>query len=433
MAYPKDPGLRKLVERLGLYAQLKHEYGAEGIEGILGEIKQSLKDGLDRLRSLPVDEALAAKEPDALEAIRSLRPDGPRRMWEGLASVYPERVAGALQGRFAGCTLGAPVEGNAIKDMAALAEENGDDFPPTDYWSSVSDGHRTRYGMSRRDAYTRSGMDGVPVDDDIAYTLLGLLILEDHGPDFTVEQVGESWLKYLPTACTAERVALANLKDGIPAERAAEVENPYTEWIGADIRSDPWGYAAAGWPEKAAEFAWRDAYISHRRQGVHGEMYFSAAIAAAFALDDPVEALKIGLTEIPKDCAVAKAVAWALDAAPGIPDYLRAREAVDKRFKGMHNVHTINNACLTVFGVAIGGTDLTKAIGETVAMGLDNDCTAATTGSIVGAVVGGSGVPEQWTRGFKNKVVSYLKGQPEFRIDDLVERFRTQAEKVHAG
>jgi len=433
MAYPKAADLRKLAEQLGLYAQLKHEYGAEGIERVLGEIEQGLKDGLDRLRSLPADEALAAKEPDALDAIRSLRPDGPRRMWEGLGSVYPDRVAGALLGRFAGCTLGAPVEGNSIPDMAALAEENGDDFPPTDYWSSVSDGHRKRYGMSRRDAYTRGGMDGVPVDDDIAYTLLGLLVLEDHGPGFTLEQLGESWLKYLPTACTAERVALENLKAGVPAERAAEVENPYTEWIGADIRSDPWGYAAAGWPEKAAEFAWRDSYISHRRQGVHGAMYFSAAIAAAFAVDDPVEALKIGLTEIPKDCAVAKAVAWALDAAPGIPDYRRAREAVDERFKGMHHVHTINNACLTVFGVAIGGTDLTKAIGETVAMGLDNDCTAATAGSIVGAVVGGSGVPERWTRGFKNKVVSYLNMQPEFRIDDLVDRFRAQAERVHAG
>ena len=66
-------------------------------------------------------------------------------------------------------------------------------------------------------------------------------------------------------------------------------------WIGADIRSDPWGYAAPGYPEKAAEFAWRDATISHRRNGIYGAMYFSAAIAAAFATGDPVEALEAGL------------------------------------------------------------------------------------------------------------------------------------------
>jgi ADP-ribosylglycohydrolase len=46
--------------------------------------------------------------------------------------VYFERLEGALYGRMAGCTLGAPVEFWPIAEMAALAEENGDDFPPTD-------------------------------------------------------------------------------------------------------------------------------------------------------------------------------------------------------------------------------------------------------------------------------------------------------------
>ena len=86
----------------------------------------------------------------------------------------------------------------------------------------------------------------------------------------------------------------------MPAERAAEKDNPFCEWIGADIRADPWGYLAPGWPEKAAEMAWRDAYLSHRRNGIYGEMFFAAAISAAFTVDHPVEALEIGLTEIPR-------------------------------------------------------------------------------------------------------------------------------------
>ncbi|MHC4873650.1 MAG: ADP-ribosylglycohydrolase family protein [Planctomycetota bacterium] len=64
--------------------------------------------------------------------------------------------------------------------------------------------------------------------------------------------------------------------------------------------------------------AYKDAYISHRRQGIYGEMFFSAAIAAAFYTDDPVEALRIGLTEIPRSCALAKAVKWALKVSPEI-------------------------------------------------------------------------------------------------------------------
>jgi len=374
---------------------------------------------------------MAAREPNELERIRTLRPAGPRRLLKDFDEpTYVARVEGALLGRMAGCTLGAPVEGWPIERMQVLAGENGQNFPPDQYWFSVPDPEKKRYGMSRRESYTRDKMDGVPVDDDIAYTLLGLLVVEDYGPDFTVDDNGHAWLKYLPYACTAERVALDNLKAGLPALQAADKNNPYCEWIGADIRADPWGYMAPGWPEKAADMAYRDAYLSHRRQGIYGEMFFAAAIAAAFAVDDPVEALRIGLTEIPAECALADVIRWAFNKAPEIKDYRQARAAVDRRFKGMHNVHTINNACLTVWGITIGGTDLTRVIGETVAMGLDNDCTAATAGSIVGAIVGKTGIPEHWSRNFNDIVHSYLVDRNQFTISGLVERFGTQAQRV---
>jgi len=434
MTYPRMPDFRGLAQQLELYAQLKHEYGAKNIERLFAKTERAMRAGLAELKRLPADEALAKREPNGRAGIRSLRPTGPRRLWPAVdKTAYAGRIEGALIGRMAGCTLGAPVEGWPIWRMQALADKNGDAFPPADYWRRVPDPNALRYGVSPREAYTRLKMDGVPVDDDLAYTLLGLLIAEDFGPDFTVDDVGKAWLKYLPYACTAERVALDNLKRGVPASKAAEKDNPYCEWIGADIRSDPWGYMAPGWPERAADMAYRDAYVSHRRQGVYGAMFFAAAVAAAFAVDDPVEALRIGLSEIPRQCALANAVRWALKLAPNIRDYRQARAAVDKRFKGMHTVHTINNACLTVWGITIGGTDFTRVIGETVAMGLDNDCTAATAGSIVGAVVGKGGIPRQWHRRFHNTVRSYLTGRPRFTITGLVRRFARQAGRVHAG
>jgi ADP-ribosylglycohydrolase len=314
--------------------------------------------------------------------------------------------------------------------MASLAKENSEVFPPTDYWRYVPNPFALRYETTPVEAYTRDKLNGVPVDDDLAYTLLGLLVLEDFGPDFNVEDIGKAWVKYLPFACTAEDVALRNLRAGLPALQAGATDNPYNEWIGADIRSDPWGYLAPGLPERAAEMAYRDAYISHRRQGIYGEMFFTAAIAAAFAVDDPVEALEIGLTEIPAQCALTQAARWALDIAPQIGDYRQARDAMEERFRGMHRVHTINNACLTIWGITIGGTDFTRVIAETVAMGMDNDCTAATAGSIVGAIVGKQGIPEHWYRNFGDTVHSYLIGHPSFSIRDLIERFTTQAARV---
>ncbi|MNG02790.1 ADP-ribosylglycohydrolase [compost metagenome] len=96
----------------------------------------------------------------------------------------------------------------------------------------------------------------------------------------------------------------------------------------------------------------------------------------------------------------------------------------------MSGVHTNNNACLTVFGLMIGGTDVSRVISETVAMGMDNDCTAATAGSIVGAIVGKEGVPSHWYAPFQDKVKTYMIGAEEFRISDIVQRFAAVAEQT---
>ena len=431
MTYADFPTYDKLIQKIELIAQLKAEHGASGVSSILNEAERALQSAVIALDALPADEELARKEPDELSAIKALRSEGPRRIGERIdEQAYPDKLEGALLGRMAANILGAPVEFWEIVKMEALAEETGLPFPPTDYWTYVPEPASLRYHMSRRDEYTRGKLNGVPVDDDIAYTLLGLLIMEDSGPDLNVDDIGKAWLEYLPYAATAEAIALENLKAGVPPLEAAMKNNACREWIGADIRSDPWGYMAPGWPEKAAEFAYHDAYISHRRQGIYGEMYFSAAIAAAFVVDDPMEALRIGLTEIPAESQLAHAIAWSLEVAPEIRDFRAAREAMEDRFRGMHKVHTINNACLTVWGLSIGGTDFTKVISETVAMGMDNDCTAATAGSIVGAIVGKSGIPERWYKNFNDVVHSYLIGHKEFSITDLLKRFARQAEIV---
>ena len=429
--YDYPDSLENVDRMINLWAQLKTETGAAGVTEKVAEINAVIAEKLAELRALPDDRALQDAEPDDLDGIRALRPEGVRRYWTELPSeTYRDRIEGAILGRFAGCLLGSIVECWEIEKMEKWAAYLGDAFPPDDYWSEAERPQDLKYRTSLRDRFTRSKMDGVPTDDDIIYTQLGLLILEDHGPDFSVEEVGAAWMKYLPHAATAEGIALRNLHAGVPPMDAATVDNPFMFWIGADIRSDPWGYAAPGYPEKAAEFAWRDATISHRRNGVYGAMYFSAVIAAAFATGDPIASLEAGLSEIPADCLLAREVRWALDKAGDIKDYREARAAVDERFAGMHRIHTINNAALTIWGLTIGGDDFSKVISETVAMGLDNDCTAATAGSIFGAAYGADAIPDRWTRDFNNKVYSYIIDRPEFALDDMYDRYTVQAQNV---
>ena len=85
---------------------------------------------------------------------------------------------------------------------------------------------------------------------------------------------------------------------------------------------------------------------------------------------------------------------------------------------------------MTIWGLTVGGDDYSKVIGETVAMGLDNDCTAATAGSIWGAVHGKAAIPKHWHKNFNNKVHTFLIGQDTFALDDMIDRFIAQAEKI---
>ena len=418
-----------LDRKINLWAQLKAETGADGVAEKMAEINSLIAEKLAELRALPDDPVLRAAEPDDLAGIRELRPAGARRYWTELPqAIYRDRLEGAMLGRFAGNILGSIVELWDIEKMERWAAYLGDTFPPVDYWSQAERPFEFKYQTSRRDRFTRSKMDGVPTDDDIIYTQLGMLILEDYGPDFSVDDVGAAWVKYLPVSPASP--VLGNLQAGVPPMQAAEVDNPTMFWIIGDIRSDPWGYAAPGYPEKAAEFAWRDATVSSRRNGIYGEMYISAVISAAFALGDPLKAIEAGLEEIPADCVLAREIRWALDKAGDIKDYRGARAAADDRYAGMHAVHTINNVALTIWGLNIGGTDYTKLIGETVAMGLDNDCTAATAGSIFGAAYGVDAIPKHWTRNFNNKVYSYIIGVESFALDDMLDRFTALAQVI---
>ncbi len=341
---------------------------------------------------------------------------------------YQNRLRAALFSRFAGCTLGAPVEGWTNKAMRDYAKAVGFEFPPRDYWPVHPEPFMPRYSEIFRN-YTKPFIDHVPADDDIGYTLLSLFCLEEYGRDFTVEDVGKNWLKYITVACTAEDIALKNLKNGIPADKAAEINNPYSDWIGADIRCDGYGYVNPCDPAEAARMAKTDALISHRGDGVYGSMYFAAAIAAAFGCDEIKQALTIALDFIPSDCGMANAIRFAFDTAYLVHSPEDAIKFVDEKYSGMSTVHTLNNAVLTVYSLLCFGDRITDIISNCVAMAHDCDCTAATAASIAGACYGMKALDEHWYLPFKDKVASYFNGAKEYSINDILARFYAIAEK----
>ena len=105
--------------------------------------------------------------------------------------------------------------------------------------------------------------------------------------------------------------------------------------------------------------------------GVYGSMFMAAAISAAFAVGDPLEAVRIALTEIPENCLFAEGIRWALEQTPA--NYQEAYDLTWDRYRGMFNGSALTNAIHVVMGLRLGQGDFTRTIGETVAMSGDND------------------------------------------------------------
>ncbi len=349
----------------------------------------------EKLEALPRDLGFPFVEPNDLEEIRALRPK--RIPLSKLALSEAElldKFHGAWLGRSVGCALGKPVEIMGMcqrwQGIRAYLKERGS-WPVTDY---IPGSESIVCPLSWRE-----NIRFMESDDDIRYTLIGLLLLEQYGESFTWRDVAFLWNRELTMnqLCTAEFQAQQNFnlfggrQNGKCVRDISfirEFNNPYREWIGAQIRADFFGWACAGNPELAAEFAWRDASWTHVKNGIYGEMFIAAVQAAAFVESDPVRLIEIGLGEIPANCRLADALRRALAEIPKHDTMESFMPWVDAEFAEMSPVHTINNAVICAAALVYGKGSPDAAVCAAVMGGLDTDCNGATVGAIAGIVTG---------------------------------------------
>jgi ADP-ribosylglycohydrolase len=198
--------------------------------------------------------------------------------------------------------------------------------------------------------------------------------------------------------------------------------NPYREWIGSQIRADGLAYGAAGNPELAAELAWRDASFSHVKNGIYGEMFAAAMIAAAFGEKDNERIVEIGLSEIPANCRLAADVRKAVEIAHNAKDQLNLVEQIWEAFKHYHCVYTNNNAALVAATLIFAKDNFELAITTAVLGGWDTDCNGATVGSIMGARLGAASLPLHWSEPLQDTLYAEVNGFHPIAISECARR-----------
>lgn len=364
-------------------------------------------------------------EPDDLDGILARSPGtgaAPRQAPD--QEALRDRIAGAWLGRSAGCCVGKPVEGLTPEQIRRYLRA-ADAWPLTTYvplLETLPEGI-DKLNPSWTDA-TLGRVDGMPRDDDTDYTILGLHLLERYGEGFTCADVAREWLDKLPftQTFTAERIAYRNIVSGVPVEEAARVENPYREWIGALIRADVFGYVSPGDPERAARLAYQDASLSHRGNGIYGEMWAAALVAGALTADTVREALELSLPWLPSGSRLADAVMSVVEIHASGRSWDEAIAWIDESYRDYSWVHTLSNAAVITAGLLWGGDDFAAAVGLTVQAGYDTDSAGATVGSVVGAVLGAQRLPGHLIDPLHDRVRSAVRGYDGSRISELADR-----------
>lgn len=393
-----------------------------------GEIKKKLGDVLfEIVQSAKQKENYPYVEPSDLEQIQLMRRGTEAPLPYDAANIK-DKIHGAWLGRICGCMLGKTVEGIRTDELIPFLKETNN-YPMKRYIYKTDvekvDCAKYKYHIAGRPF--ADDIDGMPADDDTNYVVLAQQIIEKYGRDFTSCDVASAWITYQSkdAYCTAERVAFCNFVKGFLPPQSAIYKNPYREWIGAQIRGDYFGYINPGNPKLAAEMAWRDASISHVKNGIYGEMFIAAMLAIAATTSD-IEAIILGgLAEIPYTSRLYEDVMNIVETyrhGTSQKDCFRMIHQKYDEYSAHGWCHTNANAMIVVASLLYGEGDYGKSICMSVETGFDTDCNGATVGSILGMANGISSIPNYWTDPINNTLHTSIFGMDTVKITDCVDQ-----------
>ena len=367
-------------------------------------------------------------EPSDLEGIFALCEEYPLKAKELTEDELREKIRGAWYGRICGCLLGKPVEGVLCDDLTRLLKDTGN-YPMTRYILKselTPEMFEYCHGRLQKGFYIDT-IQCAPVDDDTNYVALAQVLIRKYGKDFLPAHVAQIWMERQGknAYCTAERIAYCNFMRGLRPPYSAMHKNSYREWIGAQIRGDYFGYINPGDPKTAADMAWRDASISHVKNGIYGEMFAAAMIACAAVTDGIEDIIRGGLAYVPTTSRLYAKITQVLDDYHNGIGFYEAIEKLKTEYDPDNSygwTHTIPNAAIVALALLHGEGDFSKSICRAVEVGYDTDCNGATVGSIIGIRNGYSAIGDVWTAPTNGKLDTSIFGVGVLDINEAAEK-----------
>ena len=305
------------------------------------------------------------------------------------------KILGCFNGKNVGGTLGAPLEG--------------------------------KNGFFNIEYFIQPNIVNNPMpNDDLDLQISSLNAVRRFGRCVNAEILAEYYNIFVNPSWAEYGIGKSNLRRGIPTPISGYHSNSYKDSCGSFIRSEIWACLCPGHPEIATRYAYFDSSIDHADEGTYGEIFWAAVQSAAFVEENTERLIDIGLSYIPRSCAVYKGVSLVVDCYKNKMTYEEARDVIFREIAGAFSYqHTKlkdiklteykpskagfdapQNIAIAIMGLLYGEGDFGKSMLLAANCGEDADCTAGTLAATLGIILGNSLLPEKWIKPINDVIVT---------------------------
>lgn len=240
--------------------------------------------------------------------------------------------------------------------------------------------------------YSHAFLENMRPNDDLDLQILWLDVLEEKGLGATIADYADAFIRNCEYAAGEYAFFRKNYRKGIMPPLSGTFNNEFfNEGMGAPIRSELWACLFADEPQRAAEYAARDASADHREGGesAHGEAFLAALESLCFGGGGIRENITAALGYIPENCKLHVAIERVAELCRECNDIYEILEYIIRDCGHSESCMVHQNISIAVAAMLLHPDSFTDAVMAAVNCGFDTDCTGATVGAVMGILLGG--------------------------------------------
>jgi hypothetical protein len=303
--------------------------------------------------------------------------------------ILKDKIKGGWAAQTIGCTFGGSTE---FRNQSTFMH----DYQPIPWY----------------DGYMKWWYENEPgLYDDIFMDLTFVDVFEKKGLDAPASEFAKAFANAEYTLWHANQAARYNILNGImPPESGHWLNNPHADDIDYQIEADFAGLMNPGMPNSASDVSDKIGHIMNYGDGWYGGVYIGAMYSLAFISDDVNYVVEEALKTIPMESKYYKVISDVIKWYKENPDdWKETWFKVQKKWGedigcpdgvfSTFNIDATINSAWVVLGLLYGQGDFGKTLSISTRAGDDSDCNPASSGGILGTMMGYSNLPEYWKQG----------------------------------